>query len=272
MKKLCVFVVAIWVGVFLVGCSQVTAAVIQTADGRVFQVIQAEFDESSTELNTALLQAMHYAGLNMPGGNKHIYNEYGNRVNFRYGKDVEHGWIVNTNIFQIIIEFDNWESYVYFNEMDLQVIPRTQVDINRGLFTIERTITMQNPFRTFFDNTYQVGTQNRTYMLVQELNKLNGDVGDIELVYILHSSFRRGSTNATSSRRNIAEGTWEYHFAITDTSDIPPIIIVDRFANTPIWYAIGVGATIIFMLGIYIISKSKSKIKSVDQVPFLLEQ
>ena len=266
MKKLiAILFVAVVTGVFLVGCSSVAAYSIQMSDGRVVQVIQINFENptSQTYLDMGKIKQKIEEILYITPGRKEIrYKEDGQErlIQFNYGKThtVQH----SENHLRLQITFNNLASYIYFNEYDLNyvrfiridqtaIVPSTDVSVNWGLFFVERRVTMPNPFRLFFEGE---GTR-----AGKVLNFLKAEFPEEEpyLVYMMLFSTRRTDTNAYDSRRTPDLFGWEHVF-ITQAGEAPEdIVIFDRFANPPIWYAIGIVATMIFMLVLYLLVRKK---------------
>jgi len=253
MKKLVVHFVFVCLLLFTVmfmsGCSSIMATVQQLQDGRVVQEILLTLDED-TQANVLLLQEVrtfietrHLSATN--NVERTIRNRYNEEVTFIYGK--ESSIELNERQLLLAITFDNFYSYAWFNDIDLPNVPAAQVDIERSLFFIERTVTMRNPFRTFFENAESEGG---TRQIIEHFTeRTGGDVADINITYVHHSSFRRTETNADRTTRTFYG--WDHYFYITNVNDINDMIFFDRFANTAAWYGAGVLATAIFMLLVY---------------------
>ena len=133
------------------------------------------------------------------------------------------------------LEFDTQEDFWNANGINHSDAEHT-IDISRGVFFIERTRTIPNPWALKTQNTIRHAFE---YMF--------GANVETEISYIFASSHRRTRVEgATLERRGLA---WFYIFENYEDD----IVIFDRFANTPIWYVIGVGATVIFMAGLWFI-------------------
>jgi hypothetical protein len=95
---------------------------------------------------------------------------------------------------------------------------------------------------------------NRTVVISPEILQLESNTE-----YIVWETNRRPtSTNAVKKERTIAED--KYTFSFDPSEDI---IIRYRTANTPIWYVIAVGATIVGMIMVYLVAKQKNASKDV---------
>ena len=161
---------------------------------------------------------------------------------------------------QIEIEFDNYKTFLQFNginpdEDDLKVI---DIQFRERLFFLERTITFENPWLVIQDNMTAVN------QIDQEVRTRVGQAnikGDAEHIFVLRSSFRR--TNVTGNYKNENMIIAHYYYFRGNGENVPEQVkLFDRFANQPIWYAIGLGATGIFMLGMYfVLRKPKNPVQ-----------
>lgn len=246
-------------GLFLVmsltGCASVAAAIFELPDGRVIQIIRAEVETQAGLLDlTAVYNRLKGEEFGLHENrieNMQIYDEEGKLVTFTYGKDVDLRLADSELVLEL--EFDNRESFLYFNELDARNA-QPEVDIVWRTFFVERTITMQNPFQRFLE-----GEGNRTMALIQFFNEeLSTSDEEITLAYHFGSSFRRTSSNATYVER-FADG-WMHIFVAESIAELDDIIIFDRFANTPAWYGVGVGATALFMIVLWMLLRPRTNL------------
>ncbi|MCL2570383.1 MAG: hypothetical protein FWE16_04220 [Firmicutes bacterium] len=253
MKKFLIIPLLVFVAVTFVGCSSVTAAVSRLPDGRVLQIVEFRFDETTTQNLFDTNEIYNFLGdpkfgLTTTRSETTVIHN-GESLTFTFGMyyTLERA----DYAIRLTLEFDNFDSYAYFNGIPHDYDTQT-IDIQRNVFFVERTITMPNPFATFFESN-----SNRTLDIINHFTaQFGANKDDLTLVYVLASPIRRTSTNATSNQRTI--DTHFYFFESTYANMIDEIVVFDRFANTPIWYGIGVGATVIFMLVLYSILKRKS--------------
>ena len=156
------------------------------------------------------------------------------------------------------IIFGNFYSYVKYNDLAL-----TRVQVERSLFFIERT-TKFNAYTKFFDSE---GQSKKSAAIVSEFNK-EFDLVTLEktpkpeYLYVLAESMRRSETNATKTESEF--GDYTYYFKVANDRQ-NYVEIFDRRPNTPIWYGIAVGATVIAMGLFYIYIKSDMAIKKAEQ-------
>ncbi|MCL2755482.1 MAG: hypothetical protein FWE45_00300 [Firmicutes bacterium] len=267
MKKLLVIGIVLCMTIFLTGCATITASVTRLSDGRVVQTIIINFENAPSQ--TKIMEIEAFIGkeggyLDVARGIRYRYYENGDPMinpstglqrTFMYDKTKNYGWLSNSpNTFVLTLTFNNIHSFHYFNEIHEQV---QEVTIERGIFFVERTITMQNPFRTFFENE----DSNRSMGIINHFKyEFNATTDDLSFIYVIGSSFRRTDTNATTSRR-ASNGDYYYYFAATSLEDVQDIVVFDRFANTPAWYGVGIGATLLFMGIFFILAKKKGESK-----------
>jgi len=150
----------------------------------------------------------------------------------------------------VVLIFENFESFLWFNsDRNENTAIQPDVNISRSLFFVERYVIMANPMsrgpmRHFIDHLYS------TY--------LPGSNDRLVTTHTHPSSFRRTSTNATRTESHIT--SFDYIFRAYSPDQITEYIeLFDRFANTPIWYVIGIAATAVFMAFVYIIFKNRQK-------------
>ena len=103
---------------------------------------------------------------------------------------------------------------------DIANLPDNRVVV-RTLFFVERTITIPVGSFQIDENTQFI---------------------------LLETDSRHTWTNAVETDHGLGE--FKYFFAIDED-----IVIYDKRANTPIWYGLAVAATVIAMIGFYIIVK-----------------
>ena len=242
--------------IFLVGCGTLTATITQRADGRVIQVIHLALPQSSE--NAAIIAGIYKYllgadfGLDIESGRKSIVGSDSQTIDFDYGKQVTIEIYEDTPTISLTLDFDNYYSFIWFNEIDLTTAREATIEWNENLFIRTRTVTMQNPFARFMES----GPDTRGMRLKRHFADGAGDIADLQLVYVHLSSFRR--TNAGEDYRRRNGEIWEYHFHANFGDDIPDIVIIDRVANPPIWYAMGVVAALLFMAGLYFVLKYRS--------------
>jgi len=76
----------------------------------------------------------------------------------------------------------------------------------------------------------------------------------VQRVFVFESNFRRTKVTGHFLRRNEIS-TFDYYFK--ETTD--EITIFDRDANQPMWYAMGICATVIFMFVTYLVVANSRK-------------
>ncbi|MCL2851050.1 MAG: hypothetical protein FWE01_01670 [Firmicutes bacterium] len=193
---------------------------------------------------------------------------------FSYGKRFVFSETGN-NQFRLEIIFDNLQTYAYFNEIDLFLKRLVRLDgvtyllvddndgvyITSGLFTRRRYVMLENPFSRMF-----YGTQTRMGNIFTHLQvQMNVPDGELVLVYRQDFTARRSSTNAYYSQRFIDGWRHNFVFAMDEIDIWTDLILMDRIPNTPIWYGIGIGATIIFMFGVWIVFRPRKKVFDINQ-------
>ena len=253
MRKLCLACVFLLCAVFFVGCGSVVVGVTQLADGRVVQNVRIHFEKIE---QVAVIQ--NYLDENFGLQNTELRTETIIRENGELHKFYFQMWVreyLTQNFFELELTFANYYSYAWFNGIDLQSVPPTNIETNRGLFFVEHTITMQNPIRAFLESP-----DNRVMDLINHFNNVfDGNIEDITFVYVLHSNFRRTRVYADEVRNNIS--TWRYYFISEGTENINDIVIFERRANTTTWYVLGLVLTAIFM-GIFFVNEKASSTRN----------
>lgn len=239
-----------------------TASVINLGGGMMAQAFLIDNVPHSEERQTRVMELVNNElfGLRLDNIERQRTNASGEIITFDYKTDyLQHGWLQsNPNTFILSIVFGNMSSFLYFNQ--ITHIPQ-EVTINPRTFVVERTITLQNPFETFFS----VQT-NRTIDIIDQLQDIfKVDIADLSFTYAIYTSFRHTSTNATQTRQSI--GVYSHYFTASSRETLKDIIIFDRsigfrhegnvYRTEAIWYGVGIGATLMFMGFIWIISKKK---------------
>lgn len=265
MRKFCAIAVVSLVAFVMVGCANMVTTVSLLDDGRVRQIIQVNFEQNVTAEQMAAIEihlASEVFGLNWPRGERQIINKKGESVPFEYGMDRDTNIWLDSQTMRLTLTFDNFYSFAYFNEINLENFRERDIITRRSLFFIEQTIISDNPFRHFFANrpVPESGpvTPNRTMQIITALTEdFGGSEEELALVYLMPMAMRHTSTTADRVQRT-PDG-WNHYFVSNGTSDIPDAEIMYRFANVPIWYAIGTAATIIFMLGLFLTFRGSKK-------------
>ena len=238
---------------FLTGCVQTDTRIIY--DGLIGQLIKITTPVGTlegvnlTELRTELMENS-ILGLHEERFRSGIFDENRQRVNFMYGKYVGLGR--NGDTLQLLLEFDNRESFIQFNQILRLPIRETAVEIVSSPFFLERTLTIPNPIVPSLLETNSLRTQRIIDHLTQEF----GGTADVSFIYVFGSSFRRSDSNSPVAVERRGDA-WFHIFPVYEPQDLGDIIIFDRFANTPIWYGIGIAATVLFMAGIWFALRSR---------------
>jgi len=244
--------------VFFAGCNgTLTATIYQAPDGRVIQTIHVNLppsNENAVIIAEVIAQITAPGfGLDTPAGQKQITGSDGQQITFNYQMTATIEVAEDAPILRVTLDFANYYSFIWFNEIDLTTAREPEVEWSDNLFIRTRTITMQNPFARF----QEAEEDSRGMRLKRHLVEgVGGDISDLQLVYVHLSSFRR--TNAGEDYRRRNGDIWEYHFHANFGDDIPDIVIIDRVANPPIWYGIGAVASILFMLALWGVLKWRS--------------
>lgn len=141
---------------------------------------------------------------------------------------------------EVILLFDNAEDFFRFNDI---IFPSREAvfKVVRTTFLVEQTITIQNPIYRF-DNL--IGA-----------SKVADKAGETSFTVDVYYAFltRVRLTSSNSSRTERYQGYWAHFFTLDDAEDTEYVVLFLRTANTPIWYGIGVIATFIFMLGLWLV-------------------
>ena len=161
--------------------------------------------------------------------------------------------VYEDGIVSLLIVFEDYDSFKDFNGIDLTADANRKLEEKSGLFTIERTVTLSDPYTRFLDPA-----TNATAQLMVEFNTLFNGGGDVDYGYVFASSVRRTSTNAVEHEVDYASGYWYYYYGVTNNpADTQEIVIFDRRANTPIWYGVAIVATAVFMGLFYLFSRKR---------------
>jgi len=157
------------------------------------------------------------------------------------------------NVLQIQLHFDNYRAFLLFNGLSAttEILDNVvEVQIDTSLFFLERTMTFQNPWIKIADNMNRTESINNA---VAGYANLDATVLP-EYVFVFPSTVRRTRVEGHYQRENnLIE--FLYYFR----ADVEDIVIFDRMPNTPIWYVIGIGATIAFMLVVYMLFRVTRK-------------
>jgi len=196
------------------------------------------------------------AGLPIDQRNQTIRGADGNNITFDFNVrySIRHNMTDTHSTISLRIIFGNYLSYVKYHELTLANAP-----LERSLFFIERT-TRFNAYTRFFDVN---GPSARTANIISEFNiKFDqSETPRTEYLFVLFESTRRSNTNATERTSDFPN--YNYYFKVAETLD-NYVEIFDRRANTPMWYGVAVGATLIVMGLLYIYLKSDAAIKADD--------
>lgn len=170
---------------------------------------------------------------------------------FTFGMD----YYIHTDGAQISVSlaFDNYESFLYFNNFD----NTTTTSIERTIFFQTRTQRIENPFTRITNNT-----SSASYKILQTIagvydgDQHRNDFARMILVYQITT--RATSTSANRSYRST--NGWNHYFHAMGTlynMNYTDVIIIHRFANPPMWYILGVALTALFMVSWYIVYKKR---------------
>jgi len=277
MKKLLIIsIVAMLLSAFLTGCTvqsfdvqvlatsdgpKMTVTVTNLGGGRMAQsfVIENVPYESVLGIATEALVNNPTYGLQLENKRKSRIHADGVSRAFDYRKTFAAGWPqASPTTYVLTILFENTGSFLYFNQ--ITHIPQ-EIEIERGIFIVHRTIIMENPFVTFFE-----AIDNRTTDIVESLQMIfDIDSEDIDFIHIIQTRFRHNEVNSTRTTRNI--DVYTHYFIATSQDDLGEIVIFDRlvgayrdgniYSTVPIWYGVGVLATLVFMGVIFVVSRQK---------------
>jgi len=123
-------------------------------------------------------------------------------------------------------------------------------------FFYERTQKFENPWKTVLESESAKPDQ-----INKEVEKWFGSalVSNVpEYVYLFESSFRRSSAEGAYKVVNNFS-TFDYYYRASGDETVDQIVLFDRFENSPLWYAVAVGGTVLFMLLVYIIFANTRK-------------
>lgn len=282
MKKVLVLALILPLALIFTACGTV-AAVYVRSDGSVVQNVQMNFNEGEMPTTARIAELIGFiTGASSPfridddikhrqteGGGLRFYDcgdcdpremqyENGNTREFKFGMEVEVYVNTDARILAVRMTFDNIYSYYYFNGMK---VSESELTTTRSFLFVEHTRVIQNPFR----NVYSADT-NRTRDLIDWLETSFAQENaspKTYMVYIHQSRFRLTSSNADGVRRTV-DG-WEYSFIAEAGEEIQDIVLFIRDANRMAWYGIGVGATAIFMILLFVLLKCRAKSKSVTK-------
>ena len=159
--------------------------------------------------------------------------------------------------FKTYDDFSEYFDVTHINRKD-QNTGGVETEIVRKSFTYERTITFENPWKTVLENRAGVIESIRTETVKLFSTSLKSSTP--EYYYVLLSDYRRTRVPGAVSSTNLL-GVYEYSFIYgPDPESVDEILIFDRFANSPAWYGVAVGATAFFMIVTYIVfAKTKRK-------------
>jgi len=183
---------------------------------------------TATALQLANFAQQQIAGNGLPINPKdHADKDFEYYVNYSFVRP-------DNNTLLLSIFFKNIYSYAEFNGLTLV---NSEPDVS--LFFREWTDRFNIEERFF--------ATGKTAEIFKKFNEFND--GDVKYVYVLTNTSRRTNTNADKVVNNI--GSYTYYFKQSD------VYIFVRTANTPIWYGIAVGVTVIACLVFYFIVKKK---------------
>ncbi|MCL2586809.1 MAG: hypothetical protein FWE31_01055 [Firmicutes bacterium] len=231
MKKFLLILVVFPVAFLLTGC--IEDRTVAYADGLIVQAIRISNASFGDATNAEIREVIADAELGL--GEFHI-NRSGNML-------------------QIILEFGSRENFLAFNGVTISPPVRdAEVEFVVTSFFVERTLTIPNPFYPV-DTTAKNGTaRDLSDLLVSEF----GGTGVQLFEYVFGSSIRRTSSNAEHIER-YGDG-WFHFFTPEHLAEYDGyIIIFDRLANTPAWYGVGVAATLVFMLAVWLMFKGRNQ-------------
>jgi hypothetical protein len=153
---------------------------------------------------------------------------------------------------QLAFAFPSYTAFKKFAGGGSDSASARNVTGKEGAFFNEYTVTIEDPYARFFDDT----AGNHAAELLTAFNTTFNTAAtkqmDHEFVYA--ASFRYTSTNAYKAVQT--ETGWNYHFKLTDNS---PATMFERRANRALWYAVAVAATAGFMGVMYLALRKKHK-------------
>jgi hypothetical protein len=164
----------------------------------------------------------------------------------------KHGeaFAISDEIVQIQLEFKDYTTFLgFFSVSGVDLSKVVKVVRQEKLFFIEDTIEYDNPWTTIGEHA--------------TIASINDQVQhkSVEYVYVLNISSRL--TKAVGSYQHTDEIS-EHHYFFKDT--VEKIVLFDRYENPPIWYAVGIGGTIVFMGAVYGIFTVIQRRKTVGQI------
>jgi len=166
-----------------------------------------------------------------------------------YLKDVETIISVKDKVLQIELWFEEHNEFLkFFDVTDTPV----NYEQREHLFTWERTFKFANPVTLVKGTPALGGIEDE----VKKLFTLDA-AEEVEYVYVFCTGFRRSRVTGHYNYENLIIVHY-YYFR----DDVETIQIHDKFANTPIWYVLGVVGTAVFMVALYLILRNKK-----DKIP-----
>ena len=248
------------------------------AKRQVVQTIRVDFDDDVSGFAISELQGRIERNIlnSVTDGYKRLENSDNDEyIEFMYGKTFEFSES-NDRQFRLGITFENIYSYAYFNQIDIfgkrlirldgttyfLVDDEYGVTTTSNLFIRRRYVSIANPFSQMFteDGRTPLGD------ILAEIQSVFG-ASDNEVTLIFSQDFtaRRSTSSAFESRRFIDGWRHYFGFLMDEQNEWEDIVLMDRLPNTPIWYGVGVGATVIFMLIIWVVFKPRKQVFDIIQ-------
>jgi len=165
---------------------------------------------------------------------------------------------------QVVVIYRNYKTFAQFNGLstedeDLEIVSYKSTE---NLFFFEHTQTFPNPWVTLRSDAASI---DRTTEINNEILKLFTLSPNNETLYafVFRSWVKR--SDVTGAYKMEDHFTFFDYYVRGSGENVPEYITVfDRRANTPIWYVIGVGATLVFMAVAYVVFRATSRQRKKD--------
>ena len=152
-------------------------------------------------------------------------------------------WVRGTAL-QVELHFERYEDFTKFFGLNKELDKTIDFKLQEEMFFVHRTIKFDNPWNHVINNDKVVHLRERVSW--HYAGQLSATV-DRRDVFVFASATRRSSVEGSyRTDRNVGE--YIYYF----NSSVEQIVIYDKFANSPMWYVTGIGATIVFMGIVYL--------------------
>lgn len=154
---------------------------------------------------------------------------------------------------RIDLRIADFDTFLTFVGQDLDDLDIVDFEVRERLFFIERTQTFENPLHLAMNRLQEINQFVRT--------QANVSATAPENFFVFRSTFRRSNVEgAYESRSTLA--AFYYYF----NSEAEYVVLFDRFANQPIWYAIGLLSAGVFMGGLFLVLRKPNTLQKPESV------